>query len=315
MSKQITSLVADIYQLLEQKQKIDPSLIDEFTTKLNTNLKGRFNGEAREPSLSMSSFGQPDRKLWYKINTPEKGEPLRGEVLLKFMYGDIIELLVLMLAKASGHEVKGEQDEVRTAGVVGHRDAIVDGVLVDVKSASSFAFDKFKYHKLEADDPFGYLDQLALYITASQDDLAIKKSGAFIAVNKENGQLAVDVYNVKRSSDYDKEAIRKRGMLAEANPPARCYPDEEDGKSGNRKLGVNCSYCEFREHCWGNLRTFLYSGKPRYLTHVAREPDVLEFKKKKEQSSATMKDKKNGETTPSSIKSNSPLQGRKEYSF
>ena len=77
--------MTDIHQLLESKSKIDPTLIDEFTTKLNDILKGRFNGEAREPSLSMSSFGQPDRKLWYKINTPEKGEPLRGEVLLKFI--------------------------------------------------------------------------------------------------------------------------------------------------------------------------------------------------------------------------------------
>ena len=298
MSKQITSLVKDIYQLLESKSKIDPSLIDEFTTKLNGILKIRFNGEAREPGLSMSSFGQPDRKLWYKTNTPEKGEPLRGEVLLKFMYGDIIELLVLMLAKASGHEVKGEQDEISTAGIVGHRDAIVDGVLVDVKSASSFAFDKFRYHKLEADDPFGYIDQLALYVTASQDDLAVKRSGAFIAVNKENGQLAVDVYNVKPSSDYAKESTRKRSMLSEATPPGRCYPDEEDGRSGNRKLGVNCSYCEFKNHCWPNLRTFLYSGKPRFLTQVVREPDVLELKD----------NKNNGETTPK-VKSN------KEYTF
>ena len=297
-SKQITSLVADIYNVLESKQKIDDSLIDEFTTKLNGLLKVRLSGEGREPALSMSSFGQPDRKLWYKINQPDKGEPLRGEVLLKFMYGDIIELLVLMLAKASGHDVKGEQDEVTTAGVVGHRDAIVDGVLVDVKSASSFAFDKFRYHKLESDDPFGYLDQLALYITASQSDLDIKKSGAFIAVNKENGQLAVDVYNVNPAVDYTKEASRKRSMLSEPTPPTRCYPDEEDGKSGNRKLGVNCSYCEFRETCWPGLRTFLYSGKPRFLTQVVREPDVMELKK----------DKQNGETTPST-KSN------KEYTF
>ena len=245
--KQITSLVSDIYTLLEKRQKVDPKIVDEFTEKLNVVLKNRFNEDRGEFKLSMSSLGQPDRKLWYKKHKPQAAEPLRGETLLKFLYGDIIELLVLMLAKASGHTVKGEQDEVTLNGLLGHRDAIVDGVLVDVKSASSFAFDKFKSHRVMADDPFGYIDQLSLYVTASQDELDVKGSGAFIAVNKENGQLVVDSYRVDvGKQDYSKEITRKRGVLAEDTPPPRCYPDEPDGKSGNRKLGINCSYCEFK---------------------------------------------------------------------
>lgn len=277
-TKQITTLVRDIYNLLEKKEKVAPEIIDEFTTKLNSLLKVRFNEDRGEFTLSMSSLGQPDRKLWYKKNKPDKGEQLRGETLLKFIYGDIIELLVLMLAKASGHTVKGMQDEIVYEGLIGHRDAIIDGVLVDVKSASSYAFDKFKYHKLMDDDPFGYIDQLSLYVTASQDELDIKRAGSFIAVNKENGQLAVDTYKVGTDRDYKKEIKDKRSMLEDSKPPNRCYPDEPDGASGNRKLGVNCSYCEFKKECWPGLRTFLYSGKPRYLTKVEREPNVLEFK-------------------------------------
>jgi hypothetical protein len=44
---------------------------------------------------------------------------------------------------------------------VGHQDAIIDGVLVDCKSASGVGFDKFKYNKLAEDDPFGYVAQLS----------------------------------------------------------------------------------------------------------------------------------------------------------
>lgn len=274
--KNITTLVKDIHLVLDNG-KIDPSLIDEFTTSLGKLLKSRFNGEKETPSLRMSNFGKPNRQLWYSINQPDKAEPLRPEVKLKFLYGDIVEHMMLLLIKASGHTVKGEQDELDINGLKGHRDAIVDGVLVDVKSASSYAFDKFAYGKLKDDDAFGYIDQLSLYLTASQDDVDVKKQAAFVAVNKENGKIAVDTHTLE-SKDYNKELTAKRGMLAEPTPPDRCYDDVEDGKSGNRKLGVNCSYCPFKHTCWPGLRTFISKGEaPKYLTKVVREPNMAEI--------------------------------------
>lgn len=274
--KTINTLVKDVYTTLDQG-KIDPSLIDEFTSNLGDLLKSRFSGVVEKPSLRMSNFGKPNRQLWYSINQPELGEPFRPEVRLKFLYGDIIEQLMLLLIKASGHTVTGTQGEVNINGLKGHRDAIVDGVLVDVKSASSYAFDKFAYGKLKNDDAFGYIDQLSLYLTASQDDVDIKKQAAFIAVNKENGKIVVDTHTLE-NKDYNKELTAKRGMLAEPNPPNRCYDDVEDGKSGNRKLGVNCSYCAFKHTCWPGLRTFISKGEaPKYLTKVMREPNMAEL--------------------------------------
>lgn len=273
--KNITTLVADIHNVLNTG-KINPELIDEFTTNLNGLLKHRFSGEAEKPSLRMSNFGKPNRQLWYSINKPELGEPLRPEVRLKFLYGDLVEQIMLLLIKASGHTVTGTQDELNLNGLKGHRDAIIDGVLVDVKSASSYAFDKFAYHTLGRDDAFGYIDQLSLYLTASQDDVDVKKQAAFVAVNKENGKIVVDTHSLEKK-DYTKELTAKRGMLAESNPPDRCYDDIEDGKSGNRRLGVNCSYCPFKKECWPGLRTFLSKGEaPKYLTKVVREPNMVE---------------------------------------
>ena len=60
------------------------------------------------------------------------------------MFGDILEELLLFLAKEAGHTVTGQQDTLSISGVNGHRDAIIDGRLVDVKSASSYSFRKFK---------------------------------------------------------------------------------------------------------------------------------------------------------------------------
>ena len=42
-------------------------------------------------------------------------------------------------------------------------DCKIDGIVTDVKSASSFGFKKFKDGQLAIDDPFGYIDQIKAY--------------------------------------------------------------------------------------------------------------------------------------------------------
>lgn len=286
-SKSINTLVKDIYDTVSGKVDINEVACDELAASIAKMLKERLVNGQREPKLSMSNFGTPDRKLWYSINKPEAAEALLPQVRIKFLYGDILELLVLWLAKQAGHDVKGEQTTLNVAGIEGHRDAVIDGLLVDVKSASGFAFNKFKDHKVEQDDPFGYIDQGSLYLEGSQEDVTVKKEFAFLAINKENGSIVLDRYK-KRDKDYHKEASRKRGMLAESTPPSRCYPDVPDGQSGNRKLDTVCSYCNFKNECWPELRTFLYSNGPRFLTKVEREPRDVYEKKKDEGESPTV---------------------------
>jgi hypothetical protein len=43
---------------------------------------------------------------------------------------------------------------------------VIDGVTVDVKSASKYGFEKFLKHNLREDDPFGYISQLSSYVYA-----------------------------------------------------------------------------------------------------------------------------------------------------
>jgi hypothetical protein len=274
--KTIDTLPADIYSVLESG-KLTQEGIQRFCEELKAQLLARFTEEKGEPALRMSNLGEPcDRKLYWRINDPESGEPLSGQTLLKFLYGDLVELLVLFLAEEAGHTVEGRQDELVLEGIKGHRDAIVDGVLCDVKSASGYGYQKFKNHALEQDDPFGYLVQLGSYLQASASDprLKSKTEAAFIAVNKENGAICVDTYRPPQVTP--KTIARKKDMLEASNPPGRSFDDVPDGASGNRKLGTNCSYCSFRERCWPGLRTFIYSSGPRFLTKVARTPDVKE---------------------------------------
>ncbi len=231
----------------------------------------------------MSNLGTPcDRKLWYSVRRPDAGERLGGPATLKFLYGDIIERLIIGLAKIAGHRVEGEQSELDIDGVKGHRDAVIDGHLVDVKSATTHSFNKFREHKLTTDDPFGYLTQIGAYLHASQTDPLVteKSKASFLAVDKQLGHLCLDTYN-KSDTDYSKLVSAKRDILALDTPPPRGYSDRPEGKSGNRKLGIECSYCPFKHECWPGLRTFNYSSGPTFLTKVEREPKVDEDRKKK----------------------------------
>lgn len=275
-----TALQKDIYDLLANphKYKINEEDTKVFAENLAKMITERLNDRKPRDYISLSSYSTPDRKLWYKVNKPELAGEIQPNVRLKFLYGDIIEMLMIYLIKLSGHEVKGEQSKVDYMGIPGTRDCIVDGQVVDVKSANSRGMYKFKGHNLETDDPFGYLSQLTLYGAASQDDPDVKdkKNVSFIAVDKELGHVVVDTYPIK---DVPTEhEVKKKVMMLAGGLPDRCYPDQEEGRKGNRKLGVECSYCDYKHACWPGLRTFLYSKGPMYLTHVAEEPNVPEVK-------------------------------------
>jgi hypothetical protein len=234
----------------------------------------------------MSAYGSKClRKPWFKQHKPEIEEPLQGEARLKFIYGDIIEELVLGLAEASGHKVEGRQTRMNYAGLEGSRDAVIDGVTVDVKSANSRGFRKFKDHRLQFEDPFGYLSQISLYTLAAKDDpsVVVKDKSAFLAVDKERGQMVLDVYDVQHIEEaevigkidavYDKETLPPRG-----------YKPVPEGFSGNEVLCVECSYCPFKEECWKDankgqgLLKYLYANGVKFFTKVAKEPRVQQQK-------------------------------------
>ncbi len=272
MGKSIDTLVPDILELLKSGEaKLDAAAVATMLSK-------RTSEVSPPPSLRMSNFATPDKQLWFAVNKPELGEQLSGEVRLKFLYGDIIEELILDLAEKAGHYVEGRQDELEYRGIKGHRDAIIDGVLIDVKSANSRSFQKFLYHKLEEDDLFGYLDQLSLYLQASENcpHLQVKGEGAFLAVDKELGKICLDRYK-KKDINYAYEIGRKLRMLSQATPPEHCCTPVRHGTSGNLRLGVRCSYNPFKFVCHPGLRVFSYSTGPVFLTKVERVPDVEEI--------------------------------------
>lgn len=273
--KTLDTLVKDIYGLFEEHHEVSSDHVKGFADTLANIIHSRMNEVQGLGRLRPSNLGQPcDRKLWYTVNTPEKAEPLSPKVRFKFLYGDILEALVLFLAKEAGHDVTGEQDKVEIEGIVGSRDAVIDGVLVDVKSANSRSYSKFRDNTIKKDDPFGYITQLMFYLEAS-DDVRRRDMAAFLAVDKELGNLCITKVP-NEQIDFQKLIEQKRGAVSSSSPPSRGYEDKPDGKSGNRQLDTACKYCPFKQECWPELRTFIYSNGPRFLTKVVRTPDVPE---------------------------------------
>lgn len=281
-------LIKDVYELMDTKEIPEGVNVEQVVHQFGENVKEILlnnitNHKRDNRKLRMSNIGKKDRQLWYSYNGYE-GEPLLPNTRIKFLYGHLIEEMVLALVKLSGHEVSAEQKFVEVEGIKGSMDCKIDGLLVDVKSASPYGFKKFKEGTLANDDPFGYIDQIKGYAHAEGE----RKFG-WLAMDKTNGHLTLLKYDLddERSPHWKKlnftsitdriSQIKK--VVAQEEPPERCYEDLADGKSGNMKLSLGCSYCSYKYECHPGLRTFLYSNGPRYLTNVAKEPNVKEVDK------------------------------------
>ncbi len=279
MTKKINTLVEDMHNVIEGKGGWTGTLGAIMGDGIATVANQRFS-KPQEPRgyLSLSSIGTPcQRKLWYKINQTNDAEKLTPNTLLKFFFGDMIEELALTIAKAAGHDVQGMQDRLNVHGIKGHRDAVIDGMTVDVKSASPYAFKKFKEGNLRDDDPFGYISQLSSYVYAAKDDPLVtnKTAGAFLVIDKVNGHICLDVYDFEEElKTKEKEMMDTKEMVAGPIPGDRIPPVPQSKTSPNTKLDMTCSYCEFRKVCWPEARTYIYSTGPLHLVDVVNEPRV-----------------------------------------
>jgi len=281
----LNDLVPDIYKELEalsngEALPLTEEEIDRTIAGMREALVSWATPRKRDTNFTvrMSNVGKPPRQLWYEKRDPKGRGNIDGPTQIKFLYGHLLEEIVLMLVRMAGYPVTDEQKEVTVDGIVGHMDCKINGEVVDVKTASRFAFNKFKEGRLAQDDPFGYLGQLAGYEAAEGTE-----AGGFLVLNKESGELCMYV-----PDDLDKPNIKASiSQLLPALeldvPPAICYAPVPDGKKGNMKLAKGCSWCKYKYECFKDsnggqgLRTFKYSNGYTHLTEVVAEPKVEEF--------------------------------------
>lgn len=274
--KDINTLIPDIYSLVQRKDGwFNDQLARSFSQDLGTRLQSQLGENTSRGTLRLSQMGaRCPRAVWYSVHHPEMAEPLPPWVEIKYSFGHILEALVITLAKAAGHEVTGEQDELILDDIVGHRDCVINGYTVDVKSTSSIGFTKFETGKF--DDIFGYLDQLDGYVLSAKDDPLVKHKdkGFLLAIDKQLGHMCLYPHEVTHE-----RAERLRARIAyyctlvtlKDPPPCECKVISQ-GSSGNLQLDLKASYSSYKYCCFPDLRTFKYANGPVFLTRVVKRP-------------------------------------------
>lgn len=283
--KELKNLVPDIYKELEKISEgksinLTEKDIDNTLAKIKESMMAWATPSERDNNftLRMSNIGRPARQLWYQKRDELVKSSIDGPTQIKFLYGHILEEIVLMLVRMAGHKVTDEQKEVKVKDVVGHIDCKINNEIVDVKTASGFAFKKFIQGRLAEDDPFGYLGQLAGYEKSEGTN-----NGGFLVINKESGELCLH-----QPEDLDKPNITNKidnliSCLDINDKPERCYDPVPEGKKGNYKLHKSCFWCNYKFDCFKDvnngqgLRGFKYANSTVYLTHVEVEPQVEEI--------------------------------------
>jgi|TARA_R110000823_G_scaffold279344_2_gene397651 hypothetical protein len=284
MKKKLENIVPDIYKALAPLAKgngleLSDQMVEEFGEDMKEALRGWAKKQPKtKDALRMSNIGKPARQLWYNKHSKSTKKDLESSLVIKFLYGHLLEALVVFFVKLSGHEITDQQKEVNVSGIKGHMDCKIDGEVVDIKSTSGFAFNKFRNGTLPEQDSFGYMAQLAGYEEAEGTD-----KGGFLAINKETGELWMF-----RPDEFDKPNIKSKikglkASLKKLEPPELCYQPIAEGVKGNFKLPKECNWCEYKMECHSDsnkgkgLRVFDYARGPSFFTEVMVEPKVKEI--------------------------------------
>jgi hypothetical protein len=304
----IDNLCNDIYSVLmhEHKGEVSSRALEEFYESSGLALRKAVESPDRAPrengvfyASELQDLVVCPRKSWYKINAPESAETLMPHVRIKFLYGDMIESLIVFLAEQAGHPVHYTQEVVEhtlpgtDVRIRGRIDGVIDGYMTDVKSASPYAFNKLKSPDYDpATDMFSYDLQVNFYATHFDDEgkpeLTERDEQRLILVDKQSGTLAQR--RVPRN-ERRLEGAKENAVLVTSSAKApgmgdhTSYPDaigQVPTTHGNIKLATYCSYCAFKSRCWSDngvkLRGFAYSNGPVYMTKVNKvPPKVPEF--------------------------------------
>ena len=286
-----------IKHLLVQAEKspvpISEELIEQFGEDCKKAIRKQFK-EKRDTSfrIRMSGIGKPLCQLQMeKSGAKREAQPYNNK--LRFIFGDMIEAITMLLLKASGTVVDSEQKQVTRkskyfeTGLTGTYDVEIGGKIYDIKSASDWAFkNKFSmgFDAVVEKDVFGYKSQVYLYA-----DTENKEFGGRIVVNKSTGEMCI-VSPPRDDTKHKKEALKLADdnikALMENKPFERCFDDVEEKYrsklTGNRVLDSVCGFCSFKQDCWGDKIEYLPQqvfddeGKPRsknpryyWYTHVA----------------------------------------------
>lgn len=288
--KTIDTLTEDIYHVLDHTEdhSHNESWASAAADRISSELvkaSVKRDSPREKGKLWASDLGRKClRQHWYNFNTPEHGEKLEGHTKFKFLYGNLLEETVLYFAEEAGHTVQYQQHEVEHEldgwTIRGRMDAVIDNVLVDVKTTSSYGFKRYKDGIDSTNDSFGYIPQLGFYAAFSDFDGPISDTG-FVWIDKQNGHIQYTRCDTPNREELEQAARNIIEVVDKGeHQVARGYATKPYGKSGNMALPIGCAYCPYKYQCYrdsnngAGLVGYAYNQGPVWFTEVKRVPNV-----------------------------------------
>ena len=287
MNTKQAAIVSFLSRAVKGEAEMPPHILDEFADNCKQALNKQFNEQRGDFRLRMSNAGKPLCQLQMQAKGV-KEEPPTYAFKVRMAMGDVLEDLMIAVIRASGIDIKKTHGKVKLpinkeTSIEGEFDIELDDGIYDIKTASPYAFEnKFKpddaYDRIKEQDAFGYVTQGHGYGMASE-----KPFKGWIALNKSTGEIAVAE---ARNTNKEKEEVHAKILktfksLSNGKPFKRCFTDVPEvfykKPTGNRTLGIECSYCSFKKECWKDLdfkRQLPSKGKnPKWLwyTHISEE--------------------------------------------
>jgi len=279
--KTFNTLIQDIEKVLLEGRPVPPSLWEKYEPILRESIISSISqdrqGEERK-HLWASELGLPDRKVWANHNWTDVEDDIRYNARAMFLFGHIWEPLYLMLAELAGHTVEQMQERIEIkdddGNVIcsGRRDAVIDGVPVDVKTAAARSFAKFKDGTLAINDLFGYIPQLGFYL---QNGEPSPDEAAFVVADRAMGHMTTLTIVKEDFPDTKERAKHLWNVIQQPEPPEKCY-DSVPTTYECKKLDVGCAYCKFKFRCWADsndgqgVRTIIQSSGPQYIVEIGK---------------------------------------------
>lgn len=230
---------------------IEDWLARQYGYMAEASIKKQFSKREKGSVLRFSGAGKGARQIAYEYHDfPENGKKMNARSRLVFLYGDLLEALMVTLCKASGVQLTAcglDQKTISTTlggvEVKGHLDGLHVGNpirTVEFKSMSSFAFEQLQKGVID----HTYLVQVNLGMNATGLDECI-----FVGIEKESGAMHETILSYDKT--YVTWANNNISQVVSSTKeilPARCFSPSKL-KDGNSYYPWNCSYCKFYNTC------------------------------------------------------------------
>lgn len=263
--------------LFEKEMILDESLKYEVEKIAGWAFKNQFMNNDEKDSrgrIWFSGVGRCVRQQAYQFHGFEKkGKEIDGRAKIIFWTGDLAELTVVNLAKLAGAQITATglhqiriSLPVNGGEISGRPDGIIiegkEMILLEVKSMSSYGFEKFE--KGEIDE--SYIFQVNIGMEA----LGLSKC-CFVALNKDSGVMNERI--IEKNPEIVEKARQNVKAIMHSTPEN--LPDRPYEPNAKGLLPWQCDYCAYHGHCWPEAQKVLVNKSNKLRVASSKETEIV----------------------------------------